>query len=317
MLETKKIYIGIDVSKAMLDVFILPNKKFMQFANDGQGIQKLVNKVSLFPDALIVMESTGGYEAPVSQVLSQAGSKVCVINPRQIRDFAKALGRLAKTDKVDAQVIALFASKLNPTPNVVYKEQQAMLAANQSRRRQLLDMIVAEKNRLDKASTEQVKSIERVLAVLEKELARLEETQQALLSQDDSLVEKKNLLCSIKGIGLLTATALLCEMPELGTLTPKQVAALAGLAPFNRDSGTLKGKRTTWGGRASVRTALYMPTLVAIKHNPQLHAFYQRLCLAGKAKMTALIACMRKLLIIMNAMIRNKQPWLFQTKQLA
>ncbi|MGQ3890356.1 IS110 family transposase, partial [Legionella sp. CNM-1927-20] len=213
MLETKKIYIGIDVSKATLDVFILPNKKFMQFTNDAQGIQKLLNKAVLFSEALIVMESTGGYEAQASPMLSKANFNVCVINPRQIRDFAKALGRLAKTDKVDAQIIALFASKIMPKPNVVYNEQQEKLAANHTRRRQLIEMIIAEKNRLDKASAEQVESIQRVLDTLEKELTRIEETQQHLLNHNNALSEKKNLLCSIKGIGQITATAILSELP--------------------------------------------------------------------------------------------------------
>lgn len=317
MSKEEKIYLGIDVSKAKLDVYILPSKKYMQFSNDAEGIQKLLTKVQLFSNALIVMESTGGYEAPLSRALAKAHLHVCVINPRQIRDFAKALSRLAKTDKVDAEIIALFASKMEPQPNVVYDEKQETIGANNARRRQLLDMIIAEKNRLDKATAEQVESIRRVLDVLENELKRIEAAQEHLLSHDETRTEKKKILTSIKGVGQITATALLCELPELGTLTPKQIAALAGLAPFNRDSGTFKGKRTIWGGRASVRIALYMPTLVAIKHNPQIKAFYQRLCLAGKAKMSALIACMRKLLIIMNALIRKQQCWIFEQTQLS
>jgi len=317
MLQEEKIHIGIDVSKATLDIFILPNKKHMQFSNDAEGIQKLLTKMKLFANSLIVMESTGGYEAPVSRELSKANLNVCVINPRQIRDFAKALGRLAKTDKVDAEVIALFSSKMEPPPNIFYNEKQQTMVANNTRRRQLIDMIIAEKNRLDKASPEQAESIERILEALEKELTHIETLQKQILSQDETLKEKKELLTSIKGIGQITATALLCELPELGTLTPKQIASLAGLAPFNRDSGTLKGKRTIWGGRASVRIALYMPTIVAIKYNPQIRAFYQRLCLAGKAKMTALIACMRKLLIIMNALIRKEECWIFEQNQLS
>lgn len=316
MVESEKIYIGIDVSKATLDVFIFPQKKYMQFSNDAAGIQKLLAKVKLFPNVLIVLESTGGYETSASNTLSKANLNVCVINPRQIRDFAKASGRLAKTDKVDAEIIALFASKMEPEPNVVYNEKQQAMTANNARRRQLVDMIIAEKNRLDKATPEQAESIEHILCVLNKELERIEANQKQFVCLDETLKEKKELLTSIKGIGDVTAIAMLCELPELGTLTTKQIAALAGLAPFNRDSGTLKGKRTIWGGRASVRLALYMPTLVAIKHNPQLQAFYQRLCAAGKAKMTALIACMRKLLIIMNAMIRKKQCWMFEQKQL-
>lgn len=318
MFQEEKIYIGVDVSKAKLDVFILPNKKYMQFTNDACGIKKLLSKVQqLFSDSLIIMESTGGYEAPLSQELSKNGLKVCVINPRQIRDFAKATGKLAKTDKLDAEMIALFAQKIEPQPNIVYNEQQQKMGANNARRKQLIDMIVAEKNRLDKATPEQKESIGRVLEILEKELKLLEQTQERLLSQDESLIERKKILHSVKGIGKVTATAILCELPELGSLSPKQIAALAGLAPFNRDSGTLKGKQTIWGGRASVRNALYMPTLVAIKHNPQIRAFYERLCVAGKSKMTAIIACMRKLIIIMNALVRKNECWKFEQIQLS
>lgn len=316
MLQEEKIYIGIDVSKATLDIYIIPIKKHMQFNNDADGIQKLLAKMQLFTNALIVMESTGGYEAPVSCELSKANLNVCVINPRQIRDFAKALGKLAKTDKVDAEVIALFASKMEPKPHVFYNEKQQTIVANNTRRRQLIDMIIAEKNRLDKATPGQTESIERILEALEKELKHIETIQKQILSQDETLKEKREILTSIKGVGETTATAMLCELPELGTLTSKQIASLAGLAPFNRDSGTLKGKRTIWGGRASVRIALYMPTLVAIKYNPQIREFYQRLCLAGKAKMTALIACMRKLLIIMNALIKKEECWISEQNQL-
>lgn len=317
MYQEEKIYIGIDVSKATLDIYILPQKKHMQFSNDLEGIKKLVVKVKLFTNKLVIMESTGGYEAPVSRALCKENVDVCVINPRQIRDFAKASGKLAKTDKVDAQLIALFGIKMEPRPNVVYNEKQQTLAANNARRRQLIDMIVSEKNRLDKATPEQAESIQRVLDVLEKELKLIEAIQEQLLRHDEALQKNKQILTSIKGVGEITATALLCELPEIGNLTPKQIASLAGLAPFNRDSGTLKGKRTIWGGRASVRIALYMPTIVAIKYNPQINAFYQHLCHSGKSKMTAIIACMRKLLIIMNAMIRKQEWWAFEQIQLS
>jgi transposase len=317
MYQEEKIYIGIDVSKTTLDIYILPQKKHMQFSNNLEGIKKLLSKAKLFTNSLVIMESTGGYETPVSRALCQENLDVCVINPRQIRDFAKALGKLAKTDKVDAQIIALFGMKMEPHPNVVYNEKQQTIAANNVRRRQLIDMIVSEKNRLDKANPEQVESIQRVLEVLEKELKLIEATQEQLICQDDVLQKNKQILTSVKGIGEITATALLCELPEIGNLTPKQIASLAGLAPFNRDSGTLKGKRTIWGGRASVRIALYMPTIVAIKYNPQIQTFYQHLCQLGKSKMTAIIACMRKLLIIMNAMIRKQECWTFEQIQLS
>jgi len=317
MFDEKKIHIGIDVSKATLDVFILPNKKYMQFKNEPQGIEKLVSKIRLFTNALIVMESTGGYEGPLSYALCDAQVAVCVMNPRQIRDFAKALGKLAKTDKIDAEMIALFASKVEPKANVVFNKEQQKLSSNNARRRQLIDMITAEKNRLDKATPEQVESIRRVLDVLENELNTINANQEKLLADNADYSEKKKILVSIKGVGAITAAGILCELPELGTLGPKQIAALAGVAPFNRDSGILKGKRSIWGGRASVRNALYMATLVATKHNEQIRLFYQRLCLGGKAKKTAIIACMRKLLIIMNAMIRKKQLWLQPETQLS
>ena len=317
MFQEEKIYIGIDVSKANLDIFIFPNNKYMQFTNDAQGIQKLLNKIRLFPNVLVVMESTGGYEVQVSLALSKVDLEVCVVNPRQVRDFAKASGKLAKTDRVDAKIIALFANKMELKANIFYNEEHQKMVANQARRSQLIEMIIAEKNRLDKATPEQRDSIHRVLELLEKELKLIEAAQELLIISNHSLAEKKKILSSVKGVGTITATALLCELPELGTLSSKQIAALAGLAPFNRDSGTLKGKRTIWGGRASVRKALYMPTLVAIKYNSKIRDFYQKLCLAGKAKMTALIACMRKLLVIMNAMLRNNQSWIEEQNQLS
>lgn len=309
MSKKEKVYIGIDVSKHVLDVYIVPHCKYMQFKNESGDIKKMVKKFALFPESLIVMESTGGYENALAYGASQAGLKVCRTNPRQIRDFGKALGKLAKTDKIDSEIIALYASKIEPKPNVVYNEEQIKLSDNAARRKQLIDMITMEKNRLDKASSEQKKSINRILKALEKELKAINTTQEQLIESSSEFSEKKKILTSVKGIGDVTAANLISELPELGALGSKQIAALAGLSPFNRDSGTLKGKRTIWGGRASVRNALYMSTLVAVKHNPQIKVFYERLCNAGKTKMTALIACMRKLLIILNAMIKNKQCW--------
>lgn len=310
MFQNEKVYIGIDVSKAMLDVFILPTKKYMQFNNDGAGIQKLTNKIKLFPNSLVVLESTGGYETPLTYALSECEVDTCVINPRQIRDFARAMGRLAKTDKIDAETIALFASKIEPKANVSINKAQRDLNRNNARRHQLIDMITMEKNRLDKAAPEQRESINRVLDILEKELALINDAQLSLISSDEASSQKMELLTSIKGVGVVTATSLLAELPELGSIPSKAIAALAGLAPFNRDSGALRGKRTIYGGRASVRKALYMATLVATKFNPTIKTFYQRLCSAGKAKKTAIIACMRKLLTCMNAMIKNGQSWI-------
>ena len=218
---------------------------------------------------------------------------------------------LAKTDKIDAKVIALFAEKIQPKSDIILDENQEELAELNARRRQLIDMMIMEKNRLDKASTDAKKSINRVLKVLEKELVSINEKQDILITQDARYAQILQLLITVKRIGPIVATALLANLPELGQLSAKQITALAGLAPFNRDSGTLRGKRTIWGGRASDRCSMYMATLVAIRHNDKIREFYQRLCNAGKLKKVAIIACMRKLLICLNAMIKNKQTWQF------
>jgi transposase len=282
----------------------------MQFKNDAAGIQKLVSKLKLLSQSLVVLESTGGYETPLTFALSEQKIETCVMNPRQIRDFARAMGQLAKTDKIDAQMIALFASKIEPKANISFDRTQRDLNRQNARRQQLIGMITMEKNRLDKASPEQRDSIKRVLEVLENELELLNKAQENLIASDESYSQKMSLLRSVKGIGAVTATSLLAELPELGSIPSKAISSLAGLAPFNRDSGSLRGKRTIYGGRASVRKALFMATLVATKFNPTIKVFYQRLCLAGKAKKTALIACMRKLLVCLNAMIKNNQPWI-------
>jgi transposase len=310
MSQEEKIYIGIDVSKTDLDVYILPQKKYMCFKNDKQEIKKLIEKIKLFSNALVVMESSGGYESSLAYGLMEKNISTSVVNPRQIRDFAKALGRLAKTDRIDAEIIALFASKIEPKPQVMYTKEQRLLSNNNTRRTQLIQMITMEKNRLDKASSEQCESIARVLEVLEKELALIDSEQEQLVQGHAEFCEKKKVLESIKGVGAITVFSILAELPEIGSLGHKQIVALAGLAPFNRDSGSLKGTRTIWGGRASVRRALYMAALAATIHNPLLRQFYQRLCAAGKAKKSALIAVMRKLLIIMNALVRKKQIWI-------
>lgn len=314
IVQDKKCYIGIDVSKAILDVFVLPLSKHFQFKNDLKGIQKLAGKfLKLFPKAIIVMEATGGYEKPLAQSLTKSEFPVSVVNPRQIRDFARALGKLAKTDNIDAHVIAIFAEKMQPKANVVCDKNQQILSENNARRRQLVDMITMEKNRLDKASNSQEKSIKRVLKTLEKELEVVNKSQELAIQKDPRYAQKNKLLQSIKGIGPVVAAGIISDLPELGCVTAKEIAALAGVAPYNRDSGNLRGKRAIWGGRASVRCILYMATLVATRYNAQIKAFYQRLCNAGKLKKVAIIACMRKLLIIMNAMIKNNQTWRLAT----
>jgi transposase len=305
----QKCYVGMDVSKTILDVYILPDKKYMQFKNDTKGIQKLIGKLKFFSHAFVVMEATGGYEKLAAQSLQKADLSVSVVNPRLLRDFAKALGKLAKTDRIDAEVIALFGEKMQPQANGIYNENQQKLADLHARRRQIIEMITMEKNRLDKASGDLKKSIQRIIKALEKELTAINDALEKSIQKDDGYAQKNRLLKSIKGVGPVVAAGIIAELPEIGNLRAKQISALAGLAPYNRDSGTLRGKRTIWGGRASVRATLYMATLVATRYNPQIKNFYERLCNAGKKKKVALTACMHKLLIIMNAMIKKGELW--------
>lgn len=311
MNQDEKSYAGIDVSKAMLDVFILPFKKHMQFENNSKGIDKLVRKLKSFPNVCIVMEATGGYERSSAKALTNAGLHVSVKNPRQIRDMAKGFGKLAKTDKIDAEMIALFAEKGQPKANVCCDENQQKLAEYATRRRQLVDMIIMEKNRLEKANKELKKSIHQVLKVLEKELDVINAAQEKSIQDDPRYYQKNKILKSIKGVGPIVAAEMIADLPELGKLSPRQITALVGLAPFNHDSGTMRGKRAIKGGRSSVRRILYMSVLVAMRFNKQIKVFYQRLCHAGKLKKVAMTACMHKLLIIMNAMIKNNELWRF------
>ena len=308
-LSSENYHAGIDVSKAILDVFILPCEKYMQFKNNPKGIKKLSEKLKSFPKIFIVMESTGGYEKPLAQVLQKADFTISIVNPRHIRNFAKALGKLAKTDVIDAQIIALFAQKVQPQSRPLCSKNQQKLAELNARRRQLVDMTIMEKNRLDKVSNEMKHSIKLILSTLENELQNINEKLAKLIQEDAVYAQKNVLLKSIKGVGNVVAAAIIADLPELGTLSAKQITALAGLAPYNRDSGKSRGKRTIWGGRASVRSTLYMAALVATRFNPQIKCFYQRLCQAGKAKKIAITACMHKLLIIMNAMIKHQQLW--------
>jgi transposase len=308
-LHSKKCYIGIDVSKESLDVFISADQQYLQFKNNGAGIKKLLKKMQSFAEPLIVMESTGGYEKPLAQALAKAHHAVAVVNPRQIRDFAKSLGKLAKTDRIDAYVIALFAEKIEPKANVICNESQEKLAAYNARRRQLIEMIGMEKNRLDKASPEMKKSIKHIIKILERELEKMKVSIESSIQDDPDYVHRHKLLQSIKGVGAVVSAALIADLPELGRLNARQISALAGLAPMNHDSGQLRGRRAIRGGRASVRCILYMSALVAIRHNAIIKSFYQRLIASGKKKKTAITACMHKLLIIMNAMIKNNQAF--------
>lgn len=312
-INTSKNYIGIDVSKTTLDVFISSSKKHLSFKNTPKGIASLYKKCQDLINPAFVLEATGGYEKLVVQTLMQMGFSVSIVNPRRIRDFAKACGKLAKTDKIDAETIALFGETFKPEPQKMFSEKQQTLSDNSDRRRQLIDMLTMEKNHLEKASKTTRKSVKTIIKALEKELKAIDTAQEELVQEDAELAAKSTLLKTIKGVGSVVATALLSDLPELGTLTHKQITALVGLAPYNRDSGTLRGKRTIWGGRSYVRCICYMATLVAIRYNSQIKAFYERLVDAGKNKKVAIVACMHKLIIVMNAMLKNNQPWKFST----
>ena len=302
------VFVGIDVSKAQLDVAVRPDGRFA-VSNDDAGIAQVIERLSAGPPTRVVVEATGGFEMPLAGALAAAGFPVVVVNPRQVRDFAKAAGKLAKTDALDAQTLAHFAEVMRPELRPLPDEQTQTLAAILARRRQLVEMLTAEKNRLGSAPKPVRKSLRTHIAWLERELSHTDSDLAQAIRESPVWHEKDELLRSTPGVGPVLTTTLLADLPELGRLTGKQIAALVGVAPLNRDSGTFRGKRTVWGGRAQVRGALYMAALVASRFNPVIRAFYQRLCTAGKAKKVALTACMRKLLIILNAMLKHRTPW--------
>lgn len=308
-MEISPIFVGIDVSKRRLDVAMRPTGERESVANDKAGIKALVKRLAKNQPAWIVLEATGGLERPVTLALVGAELPVVVVNPRQVRDFAKATGQLAKTDSIDADVLAHFAEavrpQLRPLPDAVTLELRALTA----RRRQIIEMIGAERNRLATASKIVKKRIDAHIRWLEQELQRADQDLDQSIQQSPIWQENENLLRSVPSIGPVTSRTLLAELPELGTLNRKQISALAGLAPFNRDSGSLKGRRSIWGGRAPVRSALYMAALVATRRNSVLRAFFERLRAKGKLFKVALVACMRKLLTILNSMIKHKTRW--------
>jgi transposase len=301
-------FVGMDVSQGTVDVAVHPGTAF-QIANDDQGIAEAVERVQALQPTLIVLEATGGLEVPLAGALAAVGLPIVVINPRQIRDFARATGQLAKTDRLDARILARFAEAIRPPIRPVPDEQTQALAGLVARRRQLIEMLTAEKNRLRLAARPIQQRVQAHITWLENELEGTNTDLTTTMRQSPVWREKEDVLRSVPGVGPVLTTTLLANLPELGTLTRKEVAALAGVAPFPRDSGTLKGRRAIWGGRTHVRAALYMAALVATRKNPVIRAFYQRLCQAGKAKKLALTACMRKLLTILNAMVKSGTPW--------
>ena len=302
------IFVGIDVSQARLDMAVRPGASF-SITHTESAIVTLVQQLRALSPTLIVLEATGGMEIPLTSALATAGLPVVVVNPRQVRDFAKACGHLAKTDALDAQVLAQFAEVMRPQPRPLPDAETRALAALLTRRRQLVEMLTAEKNRLLSAATPIRKRLRTHITWLERELQHTNTHLAEAIRQSPVWREKDELLQSVPGVGPVVTSTLLASLPELGILTNKQIAALVGVAPLNRDSGTLRGRRTVWGGRAQVRAVLYMSAIVAARFNPVIRAFYQRLCATGKAKKVALTACMRKLLTILNAMLKHRTPW--------
>jgi transposase len=307
-METK-VYVGVDVSKDSLDVAIGPQEEIITFSNDQKGVDELVKKLSRIDAQLTVFESTGGYEVFAASSLAEAGLPVVIVNPRQVRNFAKATGILAKTDAIDARVIARFAEAVKPEVRQLKDRQTSELTALVTRRRQIIEMIVSENNRLKLANKRNKKDIQDHIQWLEKRLDKAGSDIGKMIQKSSIWRCKDDILQSIPGIGPITSASLICDLPELGGLSSKKIAMLVGLAPLNCDSGKFKGRRKIWGGRASVRSGLYMATLAAIRCNPAIKGFYQRLIAAGKCHKVATTACMHKLLIIANAMLRDQALW--------
>lgn len=303
-------YIGIDVAKRHWDVVVEGRHGVRRFKADAAGLATLLLWLEDLHPTLVCLEATGGYERMLREALHQQGISVSVVNPRQIRDFARALGQLAKTDEIDAAMIARFAATFNPEPDEPLTPNQERLRSLRARRQQVVHSLTQEKNRLETAPDAEAKeSIQQAIDFYDRQLRDLNERIAELTRTDPDMRRRLDLLITVPGVGAVTAAGLLAELPELGTLNRGQAAKLVGLAPINRDSGSLRGKRMIGGGRAQVRRSLYMATLVATKHNPLIRSHYQQLIQRGKAKMTALVACMRKLLLILNAMIKNQSPW--------
>jgi len=302
-------FVGIDVAKTELVIRIRPSGDRWTVVNDGAGVQALVKRLDRHAPALVVLEATGGYERAAMAALAAARLPLVVANPRQVRDFARATGQLAKTDRIDADILALFAERVRPEPRALPDEAANALDALLTRRRQVLGMLVAERNRLEHALPAVRRGITQHIRWLERQLQEVDRDLDDHIQASPVWRAKENLLRSAPGVGPVLSRTLIGELPELGTLPRKQIAALVGVAPLARDSGTLKGKRLVWGGRAPVRAALYMAALVGTRCNPVIRAFYLRLLAAGKPKKVALTACMRKLLTILNAMMRTNTTW--------
>ena len=303
-------FIGIDVAKDRLEVHVRPSGKSFTVAREGEALAALVERLRGLAPALVALEATGGYETVVASAIAAAHLPLAIVNPRQIRDFARATGKLAKTDRIDAAAIAHFADAVRPPARPLADPQARALGELVARRRQVIEMIVAEGNRRRMASQPRViRAIERHLAVLQSELSELDGDIDETIRKTPAWQADADLLITVPGIGKATQRTLIADLPELGRLTRRKIAALVGVAPINRDSGTLRGRRTIAGGRPAVRAALYMAALVASRANPLIAAYYARLRAAGKTGKQALAACMRKLLVILNAILRDRKPW--------
>jgi len=308
--ETSAVFVGIDVSRDRLDVHLRPTGEAFCVSRDVIGLDSLIGRLNGLPVTLIVLEATGGFEATVAAALAGAGLPLSVVNPRQIRDFARAMGRLAKTDTLDAEVITLFAERVRPQARPLPEPERNHLAALVSRRRQVIQMIGMEENRRPQAVDQRLaKRLDRHVAFLVKELAEVDRDIGQAIKASPVWREAEALLKSVPGIGDVTARTLLAELPELGTIGRHQLAALVGVAPINRDSGLMRGRRSIAGGRTSVRSVLYMAALTAIRRHSPFRAFYDRLISRGRPKKVALVAVMRKLLTTLNAILRNHTPW--------
>lgn len=305
----ENVYVGIDVSKALLDLDCYPGTYVAQFANDEEGHRRLVSEVLKLAPKLIVLEATGGLELPVAAAMAAAQLPVAVVNPRQTRDFAKAIGVLAKTDRVDARLLARFGEAVKPSLRPLKTAEVVVLESILTRRRQLVDMLTAEQNRRMRASGPIIKDLEAHITWLKLRIKGIDGDLNRAVKDSPVWLAKANLLLSVPGVGPVTMITILAELPELGMLNRREISALVGVCPFNRDSGGHRGKRRIWGGRASVRAVLYMATLVATKHNPIIKAFYDKLVKAGKLKKVALVACMRKLLVTLNTMAHDQTLW--------
>jgi len=304
-------FVGIDVAKDRLDVHIRPGGEVFMVARNGSGLALLVERLQTLAPALVVLEATGGYETVVASALAAAQLPLAVVNPRLIRDFARATGKLAKTDRLDAAAIAHFAEAVRPPARPVATAEAQALGELVARRRQVIEMIIAERNRRRMASQRRViRAIKRHLALLQAELSELEGDIDGAIRNSPAWQADADLLASVPGVGKATLRTLIAELPELGHLNRRKIAALVGVAPVNRDSGTMRGRRTIAGGRPAVRTALYMAALVASRANPVIAAHYTKLRTAGKTGKQALVACIRKLVVILNAILRDRKPWI-------